>query len=338
MIATRRATLVRWAATALHRARLLRPLSVAAAYGRRRPVFQVLTYHRVNDENDPFFPSVPTAVFEQQMAYLARACRVTTVEDLVEQGRRGRLPRNAVAVTFDDGYRDTFTHAAPVLARHGLRATVFLATGFIGTGAVPWFDRLAMAFKTTAVAAVATPWGSRVPLTGEAARLWALDQTVRYLKALPDDERRVGLGRLLDALAVTDGRWSKDWMLDWDAVQALTGLGFSIGAHTVSHPILSKLDLERARTEIVDSRRAIESACGLVPRAFAYPNGRPEDYTAAVQRLVREAGFSCAVTTRFGVNTCDTPPYELRRGRPWEHDLPTFAFKLSVYRLWGAGA
>ena len=75
----------------------------------------------------------------------------------------------------------------------------------------------------------------------------------------------------------------------------------------------------------------IKSACSFAPRAFAYPNGRPEDYTDAVQRLLGEAGFTCAVTTRFGLNTCGTPPYELRRGGPWEHDLATFALKLAAY-------
>ena len=59
------------------------------------------------------------------------------------------LPRNALAITFDDGYRDNLTHAAPILARHGLPATIFLATGFIGTAEVPWFDRLAQRFKKT---------------------------------------------------------------------------------------------------------------------------------------------------------------------------------------------
>jgi hypothetical protein len=76
----------------------------------------------------------------------------------------------------------------------------------------------------------------------------------------------------------------------------------------------------------------IESACGRAPRAFAYPNGGPEDYTETVKHLVREAGFTCAVTSRFGLNTRDTSPWDLRRGGPWEHHLPTFALKLAWYR------
>ena len=103
--------------------------------------FPILTFHRVNDDDDPFLPSMPTAVFAARMAHIARHYRVLAVEDLVERVRQGTAPRNALALTFDDGYRDNLSHAAPILAQHGLPATIFLATGYIGTPDVPWFDR-----------------------------------------------------------------------------------------------------------------------------------------------------------------------------------------------------
>jgi peptidoglycan/xylan/chitin deacetylase (PgdA/CDA1 family) len=287
----------------------------------------------VNDDGDPFFPALPTGVFERHMAHVARHYRVMTVEALVERMRRGGLPRNAVAITFDDGYRDNLTHAAPILLRYGLAATVFLATGFIGSDDVLWFDRLALAFKATAAAALDAPGGERLELATTPARLRALDRALAVLKTQPDDERRTTLERLVDGLGGTDPRAFKNLMLSWDDVHALAGMGFSIGAHTVNHPILSRVSTQRAWEEILGSRTMIESACGVAPAAFAYPNGRPEDYTAAVARLVREAGFSCAVTTRFGVNTADSSPWELRRGGPWEHEVATFAVKLAVLRL-----
>jgi peptidoglycan/xylan/chitin deacetylase (PgdA/CDA1 family) len=333
MKANGRGTIVRWTAAALRRARLLGPLALVAGRVRRRPVFPILIYHRVNDERDPFFPAVPTSLFELQAAHLARAYDVLTVEELVERCRRRDVPRNAAAITFDDGYRDNLTHAAPILARHRLPATIFLATGFIGTGEVPWFEHVALAFKTTRFTSVELPWGGWLALGTEVERLGALDRTMTELKAVPDDDRRRRVEGLLEALGVGDRRGLKDLMLGWDDVQALAGLGFSVGAHTVTHPVLSRVTPERARAEILDSRRAIEAACGTAPGAFAYPNGRPADYTPAVMRLVEDAGFRCAVTTQFGLNGCDTPPYELRRGRPWENEPATFAFKLAVYRL-----
>jgi peptidoglycan/xylan/chitin deacetylase (PgdA/CDA1 family) len=308
-------------------------MAAAAGWVRREPAFVILTYHRVNDYGDPFFAATPTHVFERQMRHLARHYVVMPVEDLVDRLAAGTVPRNAAAITFDDGYRDTLTHAAPILAAHGLPATVFLASGFIGTTEIPWYDRLAAAFKLSPRSSVITPSGETLPLETVDARLVALARVQRQLKALPEDEFRRTFHRLLETLDVGGRQSAKNAMLDWNDVHALRGLGFRIGAHTVTHPILSRVTPARARAEILGSREMIQSACGTAPRAFAYPNGGARDYTAAVVDIVREAGFSCAVTTRFGLNTIGTSPWELRRGQPWEEHLPTFALKLAWYRM-----
>src|SRR5262245_22787137 len=128
------ASVVRVTARGLHHARLSWPLSVAVGYASRRATFPILSFHRINDEGDPFFPSLSTEVFARQMAFVARAYVVLTVEELAERMRQNAVPRNALAITFDDGYRDNLTHAAPILARHGLPATVFVVTGSMESG------------------------------------------------------------------------------------------------------------------------------------------------------------------------------------------------------------
>ena len=149
-------SLLRWTATGVHLARLSVPLSVAVGYATWGPTFPILSYHRVNDDRDPFFPALSAEVFERQMAFVARAYAVFTVEELADRMRRQALPRNALAITFDDGYRDNLTQAAPILARYGLPATVYLVTGAIAKREPLWFDRLALAFKRTC----ATAWTS----------------------------------------------------------------------------------------------------------------------------------------------------------------------------------
>ena len=325
--------LLQAAAAALYATGAMPTVSRLAGRVRGAGTFQILTYHRVNDDRDPFFPSLPTSVFERQAAYIARTSTVLTVEALVDRARRGRLPSNAVALTFDDGYRDNLTHAAPILARLGLPATIFLATGVIGTGRFLWFDWLALAIRDSDAASVHTPWGVTLSLANTEARLAALDACLARLKRLPATEFERHLDTLLQLLGGGEVSRLKNVMLDWDAVHALSGLGVSIGAHTVSHPILSRLAPEKAEREIIESRSRITEMTGVPPRVFAYPNGAAEDYTPTVTRLVREAGFGCAVTTRYGLNTHATPPYELRRGGPWERDLPTFALKLAASRL-----
>ena len=332
MSADVRAAVLERVATVLYRTGATSLLARVAGHISRGPAFPILTYHRVNDARDPFFPSVPTEIFEHEIGYLARSHVILTVEDLAERMRHGRVPRNALAITFDDGYRDTLTHAAPILARHGVPATVFLATGLIGAPEAPWYERLALGVKLSTVGSLVTAWGDTVTLDTPEDRLSSRDRILRHLKGMPDELRRENLEGILDQLGATDERLLKNIMLSWDDVHALRGLGFAIGAHTVTHPILSRVTPERAWREIRDSRTMIESACGIVPRAFAYPNGRVADYSDAIVDLVKRAGFTCAVTTRFGLNTSRTSPWELHRGGPWEEHLPTYALKLAWYR------
>ena len=328
-----RASVIRSVSGMLYHSGLVGPIARGVAFTHPRPRVPILAFHRVNDDDDPFMPSLPTAVFAAHMAHIARHYRVLTVEELAERLQEGRVPRNALALTFDDGYRDNLTHAAPILTRHGVRATFFLATGFISTAEIPWYDRLAQAFKLTTRSSIETPGGAAVSLATTAERLAALASTLSHLKSRSDEEARRTMDALLDTLGVTDSKAFKNLMLSWDDVHALTGLGFSIGAHTVNHPILSRVSAQRAWTEILGSRTMIETALGHAPSAFAYPNGRAGDYTATVTSMVREAGFTCALTTRFGLNTAATSPWQLRRGGPWEDHSPTFALKLAWYRL-----
>jgi peptidoglycan/xylan/chitin deacetylase (PgdA/CDA1 family) len=325
--------LVRHAGDLLSGLGLLGALSRAVSFVGDRSAFPILSFHRVNDDNDPFFPAVRTAVFDRHMRFVAENYCVLTVEDIADRMRVGMVPRNALAITFDDGYRDNLTHAAPILLRHGLPATFFVTTGFIGD--IPWFDQLALAFKTTSASVLDCLGRELLPLFSTPARLHALERTLAVLKSLPDVRRRRLADRVLERLGWPDQRGLKGSMLSWDDVLALRGMGFSIGGHTVTHPILSRVSPKQAWQEIRGSWEAIEAACGTPPRGFAYPNGRVDDYTPGVVQAVREAGFTCAVTTEFGVNTVETSPWEFRRGGPWEPDVSTFALKLAAYRLRG---
>ncbi|MGH7401970.1 MAG: polysaccharide deacetylase family protein, partial [Candidatus Rokuibacteriota bacterium] len=260
---------------------------------------------------------------------------VLPVEDLVERQRRGRVPRHALALTFDDGYRDTLSHAAPILARHGLPATVFLATGYISSAEMPWYDLLALALKTSRRESIELTPGSPLMLHSPALRLQALSIVLREVKRMPDTERRRTVDRLVSDLDPASAEGQKRLMLTWDEAQALLGLGFSIGAHSVSHPILSRVAASEAWAEIHGSKKAIERNLGIAVRSFAYPNGGVDDYSPAAVGVVERAGFTCAVTTRRGLNTAAIPRLELRRGGPWEQHLPTYALKLAWYHLTG---
>jgi peptidoglycan/xylan/chitin deacetylase (PgdA/CDA1 family) len=126
-------------------------------------------------------------------------------------------------------------------------------------------------------------------------------------------------------------------MLRWEQIAEMHAAGIEFGAHTVTHPILSTLSTEDARSEIAESKRVIEERLQSPARHFAYPNGTAQDFDVTTQALVVRAGFSSAVSTVFGVNTAATNRYALLRGGPWEEDAAVFGVKLWWYR-WQAAS
>jgi peptidoglycan/xylan/chitin deacetylase (PgdA/CDA1 family) len=302
---------------------------------KKRRNVQILVYHRVNDDGDALFPAVPTVQFARQMEYVSEHCSPCSLEEAVERLARNDLPDNAVAVTFDDGYRDNYVHAFPILQRYGIPATIFLASGAIGSGKMIWHDRVFRAFRKTQVAALDGFSGieDRLPVRTREERRFAQARVLQLLWQLADEERLDRIERLEERLAIKDEKESVGLMLDWDEILTMAQGGLSFGSHTISHPILSNLPTRRLREEIEESKKVIEGKIHRPVTGFAYPVGRKQDFDDGVKAIVREAGYQYAVTTIFGVNEAGQDPFELRRGTPWETDIPSFAAKLSWYKF-----
>ena len=301
---------------------------------RRKRNCQILTYHRINDESDSFFPGIPVKIFEQQMRVLADHFTVCTLDDLIERIKYDDLPESAVAVTFDDGYRDNYTNAFPILRRYSLPATVFLATDAIGTGRQLWHDEVFSTFRTTKVNSLRdfpTP-GIVRPLRNMSEKLAAQKQVIEFLWSLREEERVVATSKLVERLDVCTEK-AQNLMLSWDEVIFMHKHGISFGSHTVTHPILSKVSDDRLKAEIVESKCVIEEKLHAKVEAFAYPVGRSQDFDNRTKQLLKDVGYRCAVTTVFGVNRSGSDLFELRRGTPWERDILSFAIKLAWYRM-----
>ena len=302
---------------------------------RRSRSVQILAYHRVNDEQDPFFPATPTKVFARQMEYLASHFSVYPLADLIESLQRRDVPENAVAVTFDDGYRDNYQNAFPILRQLSLPATIFLATEAIGSGKVLWHDRVFSAFRETQALYLEDAGNDvgRYPLGTLEEKLFAQGEVVRRLQSLDDSGRSLCIDRLIEKLGVVDRKEAPDLMLTWDDVKIMHQSKFSFGSHTVTHPILSRIPSIKVREEIFESKRILEERLNTSVTTFAYPVGRKEDFNELTKDCLREAGYICALSTIFGSNSDGQDLFELRRGKPWEEYLPVFAAKLDWYRL-----
>jgi len=302
---------------------------------RRTGTVQILIYHRVNNECDPFFPATPLDVFARQMEYLAATHYICSLDEAVRRLKRGDVPPNAAVVTFDDGYRDNFVHAFPILTRLSIPATIFLATHAIGTGKTLWHDRVFSAFRETREPVLSGfhPDWSPCPVSTPREKLDAQRRVLGVLRAMDDATRDEWVDRLADRLKVECRYEDPRLMLTWHDVRAMHPHGIAFGAHTASHAILSRLSDGKIAQEILESTRSIEKNLGAAPTSFAYPNGGRDDFNESCKLALRQAGYECAVTTIHGVNEPGQDLYELRRGQPWDEHLPTFAAKQMWYRL-----
>ena len=293
--------------------------------------FQLLVYHRVGDCTDAFVPAIPVAVFERHMRYLRRAYRVLPFSELLAAAGRNEVPPRAIAITFDDGYADTYRCAFPILRRYGLSAIVYLATGVVGDNrGGMWNDRLGGAFRDTRRSEFAgVGEAASGPLRTPQERYAALQRALAALKYRRPEEREGLVAEVISELEVPASAPS---MLSWPQVREMSRCGIEFGAHTVHHPILTAVSSAEAEREIVSSKREIEQQLQLGVHHFAYPNGTARDFDETTRSLVRGAGFASAVSMVFGANGAGTDPFALRRGGPWEEATGVFATKLWWYR------
>ncbi|OYV00922.1 MAG: carbohydrate esterase family protein [Burkholderiales bacterium PBB5] len=292
----------------------------------------VLIFHRVVPVSDPMSPFEVDAVqFDRLCAWLVSWFNVLPLDEAVGLMAQGRLPERAAAITFDDGYADNHDVALPILQRHDLTATFFVATGFLDGGRM-WNDTIIESLRRTPHTALdlgqlLPQGGPVVPLHDQAARRDAVGVVIAQLKYLPPQQRLAMVDRLAQLLQAT---LPDDLMMRSEQVRRLHASGMQVGAHTVDHPILTGLSADSLRDQVLGSRQALEGLLGARVGLFAYPNGKPDtDYDAAAVALVRELGFDAAFTTVAGVSRQGHDRFQLPRFTPWERDRLRFGWRMA---------
>jgi peptidoglycan/xylan/chitin deacetylase (PgdA/CDA1 family) len=288
----------------------------------------IINYHRIVAAPDPLLDSEPNvATFRWQMQLLAECFNVLPLNAALAALDEGRMPPRAVCITFDDGYRSVHDLALPVLREFGLPATVFVTTGYIGSGNM-WNEKIIESVRSL-------PHG---PLDLRAAglgmrALHSVDDRQRLLaelteraKYLPPAERQ----RLTEQIsALAGGASDEGLMLTPEMIRTMAAERIEIGAHTVSHPILSRLDDEQARYEIGQCKDDLEAITGSPVRYFAYPNGKPGiDFDDRHAALARAAGYEAAFSTVVRAAGAGDDRYQLPRSRPWDSTPTRYALRL----------
>jgi peptidoglycan/xylan/chitin deacetylase (PgdA/CDA1 family) len=293
----------------------------------------VVNYHRVLTVKDPLLESEPdVATFRWHMELLSKCFNVLPLSEAIGMLGTARMPPRAVCITFDDGYRSVHDLALPILQEFKLPATVFVTSGFVGGGNM-WNDRIIEAVQSL-------PAGQldlrelglgAYSLASLGDRQLAVGKLIEASKYLPPQARQ-DLIKRLDVLVGED--LDHNLMLTAEMVVNLDRAGIEIGAHTITHPILTSLEDDSSRLEIAGGKQELEAILGKPVRLFAYPNGKVgKDFDQRHTRMAQEAGFSAAFTTRTGAATAGQDRFQLPRSRPW--DKTPFLFGVRLLRWLG---
>ena len=288
----------------------------------------ILIFHRVHDVVDPLFPGEPDcARFDQILGWIRRWFTVLPLDRAIEQLREGGLPAAAAAITFDDGYADNARNAMPILQRHGMSATFFVASAFLNGGRM-WNDSLIEAVRAARgdVLDLSAIDLGRHAIAHVDARREAIQAILGKIKYMPQIERQ----EAVDAIArMAKVQLPGDLMMTSDQLRALRQGGMQIGAHTCTHPILARLDADQSRAEIHEGRQQLESLLQERVGLFAYPNGKPgQDYQAEHVAMVRALNFDAAVSTAAGVSSLASDPFQLPRFTPWDRSAWRYGARL----------
>lgn len=286
-------------------------------------------YHRVQEEDDELLGiSASATSFDLQVKYFSENFNVLPLHEAVQRIQNGTLPSRAACITFDDGYADNEEIALPILQKHGVSATFFVATGFIN-GGIMWND-------------VVIEWMRRVPvdlldltkmdlgkheMNTLPQRREALFSLINALKYLPFEIRKQKIDQLCSLIPVS---LPGNLMMTSEQVLKLHRAGMGIGGHTTNHPILARLTNEAAYSEIAENKETLEHIINSPVRLFAYPNGKPnQDYLSNHIEIIKGLGFDAACTTTWGAAKKGCDLYQLPRFTPWVSDYLKFMLHMS---------
>jgi peptidoglycan/xylan/chitin deacetylase (PgdA/CDA1 family) len=293
-------------------ARAQRPGRAAAPRARLERA-RARQHHRIGDPGEtPFDRALWTASAEDldaQVRFLVRNFDVVGPDDVADLG-----PGRHVLITFDDGYRDNHTLALPILREHGATAAFFLTTDFLDVPGLAWWDEIAWMVRTSPRASLVLD-GAAVRFD-EPDRTAAVSALVDRAKALPGRALGPYLDRVAEATGsgrapcmVADGQW-----MTWRMARELLAAGMHVGGHTVTHPILARLEPDLQRREILGCRERLQAELGIPMRWFSYPNGDRGSFDAHTRAALADAGVELAFSFDGGYRPAGAfDPYDVPR-------------------------
>jgi peptidoglycan/xylan/chitin deacetylase (PgdA/CDA1 family) len=285
----------------------------------------ILIYHRVaNLASDPQLMAVAPARFEEQMDLLRRYFTPISLSELTNNLNNSKKTKGAVAITFDDGYADSYLEAKPILEKFEIPATIFITTGFIGSARELWWDdlerlillkQLLPSKMQVEIKGEKLEWNLRSLTENNSAGVqWNVENSeipserhrmyrslVQSMRNLPAQERSEVLSQLAEVAQIPfECRETHRGLKRNELVSLSQSDLIEIGAHTITHPVLSTLDRKQQEEEIGGSKTGLEEIINRPVTSFAYPYGLTSDYNQASIDLVKHHGFQRACSNYPG--------------------------------------
>ena len=297
----------------------------------------IIYMHRVIDRSQSLYPFLLKAGhlgredYERKMRHLSKRYRVISLRQCLDYLEKGnsRL-RKCFVITFDDGHRDLYRNAFPILREKNIPATVFLVAGLMDSREMTWFDKVEYMILKTEVTQFQIPEVSdrTYLISSDDERIGIAVEVKERLKKLNSDSRDAIIEKMAEILRIDLSDCEDGYsMLSWKEIVEMGSSGSTdFQSHGMSHPILTNECEENVEYELGRSREIIEGKLGKRIFAFAYPNG---DFNKLIKDNLTKLGYSCAVSTIPGVNNEEMDLMELRRSGDLDGPLYSFGVKMA---------
>ncbi|NOQ55755.1 MAG: polysaccharide deacetylase family protein [Nanohaloarchaea archaeon] len=295
---------------------------------------RILMYHRVVEDtqakNDVLPKMVTKDEFENQMRYISLKYRPISLNQFLDDAKKGKIKKKSIVITMDDGYKDNYTNAYPILTKYNVPASIFLTSGLIDTDKMLWFDEVSAMICSTKKMEIKIQ--NRIfNISSNEKKTSSIQNIISMLKKTDNEERLRWIKELQKECRTSKNLNNKNTMLSWKEVKEMSkNKLITFGAHTQTHPILSKMNLKDVENEIAKSKQIIGIKTGIEPGLFSYPNGGKEDFNKDIKRILKKYDFKCATSTISGLNDKNCDLFELKRiGCSHENDNIVFKVKIS---------
>ena len=302
----------------------------------------ILMYHRIvsPEERDFLFKNSSVhhdlTSLNNELSFLAKWVNVISMDDLVQHiVERKPFSKPTVVLTFDDGYRDNYDLAFPLLKQYSMPATIYVTTGLTGTSEKIWTDQIEFALLSTESTVLQFPdiFGDQaLGISTHYQKCSANIKISKILKKMKDEEKKLLINKLYRSLSLDPiGMYKTErTMLNEAELLEMSNHGIDFGAHTDSHPILPLQSIEMAKQELEKSKHKLERILGRQVKHFAIPNGKAKDFSESLKKHAVELGFESIATTEYGCVTSTSDQFFLRRTSP---SVPFETFACGIAKM-----